>query len=63
MRSRIVYSMRIALKLIEMCYETQAVMPNPKNTRYNCWVFADSPEFAQDLSAVIRAQERGGRNG
>lgn len=63
MRSRIVYSMRIALKLIEMGYEPQAVMPNPKNTRFNCWVFEDSPEFARDLSAVIRAQSEVAANG
>ena len=37
-----------------------ATLPNPKDTRYNCWVFEQTEEFERDLTIVLKGVSRNG---
>ena len=45
MKTEIVYSLKVMERLVKMGYLPIATLPNPKNTKYNCWVFEQSEEF------------------
>lgn len=63
MQRKIIYSMRVMLALVEKGYIPEATMPNPQNTKYNCWVFAETDSFKADLDQILGSVERGDRNG
>lgn len=50
---RIVYRMDYALKLKKLGHMVDAIMPNPKNNKYNVWVFKNDETFEADLQALI----------
>lgn len=54
--------MRVMLALVEKGYIPEATMPNPQNTQFNCWVFAETDGFKADLDQILRTVKRGGRN-
>lgn len=52
MKFQIIYSLRIMKKLVEQGLFPIKTMPNPINTKYNCWVFEDTEEFRQILLTI-----------
>lgn len=48
---QIIYSLRIMTALVEQGEFPIKTLPNPKNTNFNCWVFKNTEEFRQKLSA------------
>lgn len=51
--TKVIYTLKLASKLIELGYQPITIMPNPKHPQFNCWVFKDTPEFEQALSEVL----------
>lgn len=50
---KIVYRMDYAMKLKDMGHNISSIMPNPKNSRYNVWIFENDETFEADLKALI----------
>lgn len=50
---KIVYRMDYAMKLKDMGHEVHSTMPNPKNNKYNVWIFKNDSTFESDLKALI----------
>lgn len=50
---KIVYRMDFAMKLKNMGHIVSSTMPNPKNNRYNVWIFENDETFDSDLQALI----------
>lgn len=50
---KVIYSLRIHILLQEQgfCFLTE--MKNPKNPKYNCWVYEATPEFLAVLDNII----------
>lgn len=44
-KNKIIYSMRIMIQLVEAGFMPKGTIPNPKDVRYNCWVFELTPEL------------------
>ena len=45
MKTEIIYSLRVMEILVKMGYIPIATLPNPKNSKYNCWVFELTEAF------------------
>ena len=45
MSEKIVYTRRIANQLIKMGFPVGRVEQNPNKPEFDCWVFAETPEF------------------
>lgn len=60
MKQEIIYSYRVMEQLIRMGYIPVATIPNPKNTKYNCWIFEWNEEFQRDLSKILKEVSRHG---
>ncbi len=56
--NEIIYSLRVMEQLVKMGHLPKATMPNPKNPKYNCWVFEQSEQFQADLSKVLEGVSR-----
>ena len=54
MKQEIIYSYRVMEQLIRMGYLPVATIPNPKNTKYNCWIFEWSEEFQRDFETALK---------
>lgn len=50
---KIVYSLRVHLKLQELGYKCLLTMPNPQNPGLNCWVYERTPAFLEALKSII----------
>ena len=50
---KIIYRMDFAMKLQSMGHNVISTMPNPKNNRYNVWIFKNDETFDSDLKALI----------
>ena len=50
---KIIYSLQlhIALQALGFAHETE--MKNPNNPRFNCWVYAETPEFLKAFDALL----------
>lgn len=51
--SKIIYSLRIFLKLKELGYNPIATFENPNYPGFTCWVFERTPAFTKDLDSLI----------
>lgn len=60
MKQEIIYSLRVMEKLVKLGYIPVATMPNPKNPRFNCWVFEVTEAFQRDLSELLKGVSRNG---
>lgn len=56
-KNKIIYTRRIAMELIERGHVPVGTMPNPSKPEFLCWIFAVTPKFERDLSAVLPAKE------
>ena len=52
MKFQIIYSLRVMKQLVEWGFFPVKTMPNPVDTKYNCWIFEDTDEFRQRLSTL-----------
>lgn len=50
---KIVYRMDYAMKLKQKGHIVDSIMPNPKNNKYNVWIFQNDETFDTDLQALI----------
>lgn len=56
---KLVYKMKLAMKLIEMGHIVNHIMPNPKNNNFNVWVFKNDETFERDLMQLVSDDSRG----
>lgn len=54
MQQEIIYSLRVMEQLVRMGHIPVATIPNPKNTKYNCWVFELTEAFQRDRDIVLK---------
>ena len=59
-KRKIVYSLWIHIELQAQGFNYITEMKNPKDSRYNCWVYEETPEF---LKAFYTLVEGGRKNG
>ena len=57
---RIVYSLRIKIGLQKLGFESEAEMDNVYKPPFKCWLYLNTPEFAEAFSRLI---EEGKSNG
>lgn len=50
---KIVYRMDYAMKLKDKGHTINSIMPNPKNNKYNVWIFKNDETFDADLKELI----------
>lgn len=60
MKQEIIYSMRVMIQLVKMGHNPVSSFPNPKDPKYNCWVFEQSEEFQRDLEKILRGGSSNG---
>lgn len=58
-KNKIIYSMRIMIQLVEAGFMPKGTIPNPKDVRYNCWVFELTPELQATLDRIYAEREQG----
>ena len=51
--NKIIYTRKIAMKLVEMGNGPAGTMPNPSKPEFLCWIFNVTPKFERDLQAVL----------
>ncbi len=51
---KIIYSLRIHIALQQQGFQCIAEMKNPQNQRFNCWVYAESPDLLTAFDALVR---------
>lgn len=54
---KIIYSLRIHLKLQEMGFKYLTEMKNPQNIRFNCWVYEATPQLLEAFDNILREVE------
>lgn len=53
MTNKIIYTRRIAMKLIEMGNIPSGTTPNPSKPEFLCWIFPVSNKFEKDLQTIL----------
>lgn len=56
MTNKIIYTRKIAMKLIEMGNIPVGTTPNPSKPEFLCWIFPITPKFQMDLARVLATQ-------
>ena len=54
---KIIYSLRIHLKLQEMGFKYLTEMKNPQNMRFNCGVYEATPQLLEAFDNILREVE------
>ena len=54
---KIIYSLRIHLKLQEMGFKYLTEMKNPQNMRFNCCVYEATPQLLEAFDNILREVE------
>ena len=54
MKTEIIYSIRVMKQLVSKGHIPIAMMPNPQNSKYNCWVFEVNEAFLRDRDQVLK---------
>ena len=54
---KIIYSLRIHLKLQEMGFKYLTEMKNPQNIRFNCWVYEATPQLLEAFDNILTSVE------
>ena len=55
---KIIYSLQIHIALQSMGFAHETEMKNPKNPRFNCWVYAATPDLLAAFDATLRGGNR-----
>lgn len=58
---KIVYSLRIHIKLQKLGFRYLTEMKNPQFPHLNCWVYENTPEFDQAFEALMEEADGYGR--
>ena len=53
MTNKIIYTRRIAMKLIEMVSIASGTTPNPSKPDFLCWIFPINNKFEKDLQTIL----------
>ena len=51
---KIIYSLKIHIELQKQGFIYLTEMKNPNNQRFNCWVYAATPELLSAFDALVR---------
>lgn len=51
---KIVYSLKIHIALQAQGFKYLTEMKNPRNQRFNCWVYEETPELIEAFDALVR---------
>ena len=51
--NKIIYTRRIAMKLIEMGNIPSSTTPNPSKPEFLCWIFPVNNKFERDLQTIL----------
>lgn len=54
MQKKIIYSLRVMIELAVRGFQPIAIMPNPKDPHYNCWIYVLTPQLEEALSEVFK---------
>ena len=57
--TKIIYSKRVMVKLLELGFRPVDTFPNPTNPQYLCWAFKWDKDFDKALSIVLGGVSRG----
>lgn len=55
---KIIYSLQIHIALQSMGFTHETEMKNPKNPRFNCWVYEETPELIKAFDSLLKEGER-----
>lgn len=61
MTNKIIYTRKIAMKLIEMGNIPVGTTPNPSKPEFLCWIFPITPKLQSDLARVLEQNLPGGK--
>ena len=50
---KIIYSLKIHIALQKMGFKYLTEMSNPHNSRFNCWVYAESEELLKAFNSLV----------
>lgn len=59
MKTKIVFKMRIAVKLMQMGHKVDSVLPNPISPGYKMWAFVVDDTLDEDLKKVVEDYKNG----
>ena len=51
--NKIIYSIKVMKALVERGFIPIATIPNPQNSKFNCWVFEVTDDFQQILDEIM----------
>ena len=51
---KIIYSLRILIKLQRMGFKYITEMKNPQNPRFNCWVYEETDELLKAFDNLVK---------
>ena len=51
---KIIYSLRIHLRLQELGFIYKTEMKNPGNPRFNCWVYEETEELLKAFDELVK---------
>lgn len=57
-KTKIVYALRVHTQLQVMGIPYLVEMKNPKDSRYTCWVYEDTPQFAAAFEKIMKEDAR-----
>jgi hypothetical protein len=57
--TKIIYSKKVMMQLLELGFRPIDTFPNPTNPKYLCWAFKWDDKFDKALSAVLGGNSRG----
>jgi hypothetical protein len=60
MENKIIYALWVMEKLVKLGYYPVKTLPNPKDTRFNCWVFESTEKFEKDLTRILKGGSNNG---
>ena len=55
---KIIYSLKIHIALQAQGFKSEMEMKNPSNSRFNCWVYEETPELLKAFDALLVKEER-----
>lgn len=58
--NKIIYTRRIAMKLIEMGNIPSGTTPNPSKPEFLCWIFPVTAKFERDLQTILSDRKSNG---
>ena len=54
---KIIYSLKLHIKLQKLGFHYLTEMKNPFNNQFNCWVYESTEEFLQAFDVLLKEEE------